>query len=190
MDEMHVKEGLVFDKHSGELIGFTDLGDINNHIAKLERTAATSQKIEPLANSLLVLMIRGLLSGFQFPYAQFSCSSLTGDQLYNIFWDCVERLERYFKITTTSFILIVAHCRMDIKVLCVTCDGYSVNRRFLKLHNCEGVGTSISHKLLNPYSPEPGRKYIYFVSDPPHLIKTVRNSWASKKRDLWVWHLA
>ena len=27
---------------------------------------------------------------------------------------------------------------------------------------------------------------MFFVSDPPHLIKTVRNCWASKKRDLWV----
>lgn len=90
---MHVKEGLVFDKHSGDLIGFTDLGDINNHVAKLQRAASTSQKIEPLAKSLLVLMVRGLFSGFTFPYAQFSCSSLTGDQLYHVFWNAVKRLE-------------------------------------------------------------------------------------------------
>lgn len=49
-------------KHSGESIGFTDLGDINNHIANLEK----------------VLMV-----------------NLTGDQLYNIFWDADKRLERY-----------------------------------------------------------------------------------------------
>ena len=88
-----MKESLVFDKHTGELVGFTDLGDTNNYIAKLER--ATSEKLEPLAKSLLVLMVRGLFSSFQFPYAQFSCSSLTGDQLHHIFWGAVERLERY-----------------------------------------------------------------------------------------------
>ena len=92
---MHVKEGLDFDKHSGDLIGFTDLGDVNNHIMKLQRASNPSQTIEPLAKSLLVLMVRGLFSGFTFPYAQFSCSSLTGDQLYHIFWSAVERLERY-----------------------------------------------------------------------------------------------
>lgn len=85
----------MFDKHSGELVGFTDLGDINNHIAKLEKVTSTSQAIEPLAKSFLVLMVRGLFSGFQFPYAQFPCVNLTGDQLYNIFWEAVERLERY-----------------------------------------------------------------------------------------------
>ena len=88
-----MKESLVFDKHTGALIGFTDLGDTNNYIAKLER--ATSEKMEPLAKSLLVLMVRGLFSPFQFPYAQFACSSLTGDQLHSIFWDAVRRLERY-----------------------------------------------------------------------------------------------
>ena len=96
MDEMHVKESLVFDKHTGALIGFTDLGDTNNYIAKLER--ATSEKMEPLAKSLLVLMVRGLFSPFQFPYAQFACSSLTGNQLHSIFWDAVRRLERYHYI--------------------------------------------------------------------------------------------
>ena len=29
-------------------------------------------------------------------------------------------------------------------------------------------------------------RFIYCFSDPPHLIKTVRNCWASKKRSLWV----
>ena len=95
MDEMHVKENLVFDKHSGRLIGFSDLGHINNHISKLERAQTNSQKVEPLAKSLLVLMVRGLFTDFQFPYAQFSCASLTGEQLYHVFWEAVERLERY-----------------------------------------------------------------------------------------------
>lgn len=95
MDEMHIKEGLVFDKHSGELIGFTNLGDMNDHIASLDTSGRLSQTLQPLAKSMLVLMVRGLLSGFKFPYAQFPCSSLTGEQLYNIFWEAVERLERF-----------------------------------------------------------------------------------------------
>lgn len=96
MDEMHIKEGLVFDKHSGELIGFTNLGEMNNYVANLEKATDNSkQRMEPLAKSMLVLMVRGLLSGFEFPYVQFPCSSLTGDQLYNVFWEAVDRLERY-----------------------------------------------------------------------------------------------
>ena len=30
------------------------------------------------------------------------------------------------------------------------------------------------------------KEFIYFISDPPHLIKTIRNCFASSKRNLWV----
>lgn len=30
LDEMHVKEGLLFDKHTGVLVGYSDLGEVNN----------------------------------------------------------------------------------------------------------------------------------------------------------------
>jgi hypothetical protein len=65
---------------------------MNNYLIDLEKSA---ESLEPLAKSMLVLMVRGILSGFQIPYAQFPCVNLTGEQLYNIFWESVERLERY-----------------------------------------------------------------------------------------------
>jgi hypothetical protein len=96
LDEVHIKQGLVYNKHTGELIGFVDLGDINNHLMQLKRSMQdlASQSLEPLSKSMLVVMIRGLLSSFQFPYAQFPCASLTGEQMYNIFWEGIARLER------------------------------------------------------------------------------------------------
>lgn len=96
MDEMHVKEDLIYNKHSGELIGFMNLGDINNHFINLQRAAeeGKSEKIQPLAKSLLVIMVRGLFSSLQFPYAQFACLNLTGDLMFDVFWEAVERLER------------------------------------------------------------------------------------------------
>lgn len=95
MDEMHVKEDLVYDKHTGELIGFTNLGDINSHLLKLQHSLEVEQSTIPtLAKSLLVIMVRGLFSSLQFPYAQFPCANLSGDLLHEIFWEAVERLER------------------------------------------------------------------------------------------------
>ncbi len=35
LDEMHIKEVLVYGKYSGALFGFTSLGDINDHLAKV-----------------------------------------------------------------------------------------------------------------------------------------------------------
>ena len=36
LDEVHIKEDLIYDKHEGSLIGFTNLGNINNHLMNFE----------------------------------------------------------------------------------------------------------------------------------------------------------
>ena len=33
LDEMHMQEGFMHDKHEGELIGLTNMGNVNNHLA-------------------------------------------------------------------------------------------------------------------------------------------------------------
>ena len=35
-DEIHVKEDLIYNKTNGELVGFVNLGDINEHLIQLE----------------------------------------------------------------------------------------------------------------------------------------------------------
>ena len=52
----------------------------------------------------------------------------------------------------------------------------SPNRRFLKLHGPAPKG-SVLLKVMNPYTTE--KREIFFFSDPPHLMKTVRNCWSS-----------
>lgn len=51
MDEMHVKEDLVYNKHTGDLVGFMNLGEMNTHLINLYRAAeeGQSKKIRPLA---------------------------------------------------------------------------------------------------------------------------------------------
>ena len=48
---------------------------------------------------------------------------------------------------------------------------------------------SSCHKTVNPYSSS-GR-FLYYISDPPHLLKTTRNCWShsgshGNRRKLWV----
>ncbi len=166
MDEMHIREGLVYDKHSGALLGFTDLGNVNNLLAEFERSLSSDAPTERLSKSMLVIMVRGLFTRLQFPYAQFACSSVTGDQLFNPFWEGVMRLER------CGFMVVVA-----------TADGASPNRTFMRIHHALD-GDSFPHKVLNPFASK--ERFIHFISDPPHLMKTARNCWSSKKRRLWV----
>ena len=49
MDEMKIQENLVWDKHTGELIGYVNLGDI-------ELNYATLQKTDDIASHILVYL--------------------------------------------------------------------------------------------------------------------------------------
>ena len=54
LDEVHIKEDLVYDKHSGSLIGFANIRDINNHLMNFERSSTS------IASSVLMIMVRAL----------------------------------------------------------------------------------------------------------------------------------
>ena len=95
LDEMHLREDLVFDKHSGAMIGFCDLGDITMRLLRYESELTEEKPANQiLAKSMMVFMIRGLFSSLQFPYAQFPCGDLSGDMLYEPFWEAVCRVEK------------------------------------------------------------------------------------------------
>ena len=102
---MYVKKDLVYNKITGELVGFVNLGDTNMHIQAFER-AITSESSgstanEPLASTMLGIMVRGLFPRLQYPYAYFPSSNLTGGLLYDPFWEAVLRSE------TLGFILLL-----------------------------------------------------------------------------------
>lgn len=87
-DEMKVKESLVFNKHTCELVGFTDIGDINNELAKLkQRCDGNSEQRCPgeITSHMLLFMVKGMFSSLEFPYTHFATKGVTADQLYPIF---------------------------------------------------------------------------------------------------------
>ncbi len=170
LDEMHIREDLVYNKHTGALVGFANLGEITSHLQEFERSLETTettktQACPPLAKSMLVIMVRGLFTKLQLPYAQFTCVNLTGEQIFPLFWEAVFRIER-----------------CELKVVGATFDGASPNRRFLQLHGSSAG--ELLHKVKNSFTQE--KREIFFFSDPPHLMKTTRNCWSSTARQLWV----
>lgn len=164
IDEVHVKEELVYDKHDGCLVGFINLGDINNQLIEFEAALAQDKRDPPLASSMLVLMVRGLFQKLNYPYAQFACANLCGEQMFDPVWQAIARLER-----------------MGFYVLALICDRASSNRRLWKLHS---KGSEFTYRVPNPYASD--CRFLYFISDPPHLLKTIRNSLFNSKRKLWV----
>ena len=89
------REDLIYDRETGTLIGYTDLGEVNNHLRAFERSVAGNFKEcrEP-AKSMLSFMVKGLFTPFKFPYVYFSASKPSGDTIFPLFWEVVKRLER------------------------------------------------------------------------------------------------
>jgi hypothetical protein len=156
-DEMKIKSGLVYSVRSGQIVGFTDVGDIANEIGRFERRCKGEEESE-LASHVLVVMVRGIDSSLHSPVAMYPTTGVTSEQLYPCLWECV----RYVEAAGMAVRAFVA-------------DGASSNRKFYRLHSgcCHNETHSLIHSTANPV--DPSRK-IFFICDVPHLLKTTRNN--------------
>ena len=69
--EMYIKQGLVFEKSTGALFGFTDLCETNNQLDDFEAMLKNDASLQrPLA--MVVFMFKGLFTNTALPYAQFA----------------------------------------------------------------------------------------------------------------------
>ena len=150
-DVMKVMSNLVLDKMTGELIGFTDLGDPTFNYGVLE-------KADEIATHALAFLVRGVCTELKFCLAYFATTGVTSVQLMPLFWEAVCILE-------TS---------CNLWVIATTSDGASPNRRFYRLHkSLDGDGDKdVCYCTLNLFATH---RFIYFFSDAPHLVKTTRN---------------
>ena len=155
-DEMKIKENLVYDKFNREIVGFTSLGDINDQLQRLERDCQSGAHQLEIAKHVLVIMIRGILFELDSPLAHFATGTSTAEQIFPIVWEGIRLVESF-----------------DLKVMCITADGASPNRKILKMHT-GSPADSVTNRTRNRYAPKNDR-WIYFVSDPPHLMNTTRN---------------
>ena len=64
----------------------------------------------------------------------------------------------------------------DKKVFAATCDGASANRKYFRMHlglihdDELNADTNVVYGTINFYSED--ERFIYFISDPLHLLKT------------------
>ena len=67
LEEMYVKEGLVFEKSPGTIIGYFDLGNVNNILHDAERQFKNpNDHRRPLDKVMLVFMLHGLFTSMKF----------------------------------------------------------------------------------------------------------------------------
>ena len=93
MDEMKIQEDLMWDKNTGDLIGFVDLGD-TELIMEHSR-----------ASHVLVFLLRSMINPIKFSFGNFATTSASSFQLFPLFWKAVSILE----------------LQCNLKVISVTC---------------------------------------------------------------------
>ncbi len=69
----------TIDKHTGEMIGFSNLGE---YLVDFEKSVSDDnppslENAPKLAKTMMVFMVGGLFSRLEFPYAQFPCADLS-----------------------------------------------------------------------------------------------------------------
>lgn len=75
-DEMKVQEGLVFYASTGDVIGFIDVGEINNKIKLLERNVSACDDGPGIADHMLTVMVRGIFFHINFPLGSFATKGM------------------------------------------------------------------------------------------------------------------
>ena len=69
LDEMKVKESLACDKYACEVIGFVKMDNTDHQMNLLENSDTSNLPL--VATHMLTLMVRGILTNCNFPYAHF-----------------------------------------------------------------------------------------------------------------------
>ena len=154
-DEMSIKEDLVFDRRSGEVVGFIN-------------PANWRPDGQTLATHVLVFMAVGVNTSLKTTIGYMATRTCTADVLYPLLWKAIGHLEI-----------------CGLRVMASISDKATPNQRLYRLHRQDD---GVCYKALNLFCPD---RYVYFISDAPHLIKTVRNNLASSgagrnTKLLWV----
>ena len=99
---------------------------------------------------------------FKFSLENLATSGVSASQMFPLLWKAISICELNF-----------------LKVLAVTCDGVSPNHKLFKMHfpmtneDDMSIDVHVTYKTINLFSNE--KRFIYFILDVPHLIKTARN---------------
>ncbi len=84
MDEMKIRSGLVFNKHSGTLVGFVDLGRVNHDIEVMASSAEDGENVgRQLADQVFVFMARAVFKpSLSVPVAHYFSLHLKGNPIH------------------------------------------------------------------------------------------------------------
>ena len=89
IDEMKIKDGLVYNRQTGMLTGYVDSMDADSLFNPID----TERNLGKPATHALCFMVRGLQSSVQTGVATFATRAIKAEELYIRFWDVVASFE-------------------------------------------------------------------------------------------------
>ena len=131
-DEVKIQEDLAWNKYSGELIGFVDLGDIYTNFATLD-------DVKELATHVLVFLVKSIVNPLSYSLATLATTGVKSFPIMPKFWKAVLYLEK-----------------CGLKAVSCTADGVSTNRRFFRIHKaleCK-AGKDVVYRAKNIHAKE------------------------------------
>lgn len=172
-DEMKIKCGLVFSSTTGKLVGFSEMGDVNDELdlfeqrltneneETLEEVKDEKSKNRSLARYVIVFMVRGIGSPLCYPFGHFASDGFTSDQIYHSAWDAIGILEE-----------------MELQVHAIIADGASPNRKFIKMHKLENeqnMAEGVVYWTWNEWCPGIFFTFLFSFKIEMHLFVNVIN---------------
>ena len=159
----------MYEKGSGELIGYTSLNNVDNELKTLDEyfnNPGATVKPE-VATKILCYLVKGVASGIKEVVASYAVNSVSPKQMYSWTWKLISTLER-----------------CGVRIIAFICDGCAINRAFIKMHtpSHDVRKSKVVYATVNKAAPE---RQLFFVSDVPHLLKTLRNSFLARPLLLW-----
>jgi len=139
-DEMKLQAGLMYNKSSGKLVGFTEMGEVNEEISNFNSQCKEMPEEDlgrKLARYVNVFMVRGICSSLEYVFGYHASLGFTSDELFPLVWEATEVLED-----------------IGFKVRSWVCDGASPNRKFFKINVLQNDGGDKHHTVNRLILPE------------------------------------
>ena len=107
----------------------------------------------------MVFLVSSIVNPFKFSLANFATKDIQASQIFQLLWKAV------------------GICELNpLRVIAVTCDGVSANRKLFKMHfhltfdDDVNPDVDVTYRTRNLHSLQE-KQFIYFISDIPHLLK-------------------
>ena len=81
----------MYDKHTGQIVGFVSVGDIGENLSDMEQKCTGSSVQSPISIHLLFIMVRGIFFKTEFPNGNSGTKGVSVDALFSFVWEVIHQ---------------------------------------------------------------------------------------------------